>query len=313
MSPIVTLTVNPALDLTVSVDRVVSGPKLRCGTARLDPGGGGINVARVLHRLGTPTVALYAVGGLTGERLRDLIDREGFSHRPIAVADETRQSFTAHEDSTGKQYRFVLPGPKLSENEWQGLLETTVEMAEKAQLVVASGSLAPGMPDDFFARVAKALDREGVRLVLDSSGPGLVTTLERAHVHLVKPNMDEIVELAGKELDWPKGQADWAGALIARGGADIVVVTRRAEGALLVTRERRTRITPPAMEVQSATGAGDSFIAGLCAGLVRGWTAVEAGILGVAAAAATLLTPGTELCHPDDVERLRGEIEVSEI
>jgi 6-phosphofructokinase 2 len=313
MPPVVTLTVNPALDLTVSVDRVVSGPKLRCGTARLDPGGGGINVARVLHRLGTPTVALYAVGGLTGERLRELIDREGFAHRPIAIADETRQSFTAHENSTGKQYRFVLPGPKLSANEWQGLLETTVEMAEKADLVVASGSLCPGMPDDFYARVAKALDQQGVRMILDSSGPGLLTTLDQAHVHLVKPNMHEIVELAGEEPVWPEGQADWASALIARGKADVVVVTHGAEGALVVTRDRRTRVRPPAMQVLSAIGAGDSFIAGLCAALARGQSAAEAGVLGMAAAAATLLTPGTALCDPDVVERLRAEIEVAEI
>jgi 6-phosphofructokinase 2 len=312
MPLVLTLTVNPAFDLMVAVGRVESGVKLRCGEPRLDPGGGGINVARVLHRLGTPTAALYAVGGLTGARLRDLIDCEGFPHRPIAIADETRQSFTAHEDSTGRQYRFVLPGPKLSANEWQGLLETTIEMAEKADLVVASGSLATGMPADFYARVATALDPQGVRMILDSSGPGLVTTLDRAHVYLVKPNMHEIVELAGEELVWPEGQADWASALIAEGKSDVVVITHREEGALVVTRERRTRIRPPAIQVQSAIGAGDSFIAGLCTGVLRGQSMAEAGALGMAAAA-TLLTPGTELCHPDDVERLRIQMEVTEL
>jgi len=313
MPPIVTLTVNPALDLTASVDRVVSGRKLRCSKPRLDPGGGGINVARALHRLGTPTVALYTVGGPTGERLRKLIDREGFPHRPIAIADETRESFTAHEDSTGKQYRFILPGPELSANEWQGLLETAVEMAERADLLVASGSLAPGMPDNFFARLAKALERRGVRMILDSSGPGLLATLAEAHVYLVKPNMHEIIELAGQEPSWPDGQADWASALIKRGQSDVVVITHGAEGALVVTRDRRTRVRPPAMQVLSAIGAGDSFIAGLCTGLTRGQAASEAGILGMATAAATLLTPGTELCHLEDVERLRAEIEVLEV
>jgi 6-phosphofructokinase 2 len=112
---------------------------------------------------------------------------------------------------------------------------------------------------------------------------------------------------------WPEGQADWASALIARGRSEIVVVTRGAEGALLVTRDRRTRIRPPATTVVSAVGAGDSFIGGLCAGLVGGQSTVEAGVLGMAAAAATLLTPGTELCEPADVERLRAEIEVFDI
>jgi 6-phosphofructokinase 2 len=312
MLPIVTLTINPALDVAVQVDKVVSGPKLRCGPPRLDPGGG-INVSRVLHRLGVPTVALYAIGGLTGGRLRALIDQEGFSHRPIAVADETRQSFTAHERITGEQYRFVLPGPKLSANEWQGLLETTVELAEKADLVVASGSLAQDVPDDFYARVAEALEQHAVRLVLDSSGPGLATTLQRAHVHLVNAKMSEVVELAGEELAWPAAQADWASGLVARGRSDIVVVTHGADGALVVTGDRRVRIRPPVMEVQSAVGAGDSFIGGLCAGLVRQQSVIEAGTLGMAAAAATLLTAGTELCHPQDVERLRAEIEVFDI
>ncbi len=313
MPLVVTLTVNPALDLTVSVDRVVPGPKLRCGSPKVDPGGGGINTARVLHRLGVPTVALYAVGGLTGERLRELIDAEGFAHRPVAIAGETRQSFTAHEDSTGKQYRFILPGPELSANEWQGLLDATIEMADRADLVVASGSLAPGVPDDFYARLAEALAATGGRLVLDSSGPGLAVTLERAKVFLVKPNMHEIADLAGEALAWPEGQADWASALIAEGRSEIVVVTRLAEGALLVTADRRVRIRPPATEIVSAIGAGDSFVAGLCAGLVQGRPAVEAGVLGMAAASATLLTPGTELCEPADVERLTAPMEVFDV
>jgi 6-phosphofructokinase 2 len=311
--PIVTLTVNPALDVTVPVDKVESGPKLRCGPPRLDPGGGGINASRVLHRLGVPTIALYAIGGLTGGRLRALIDQEGFTHRPIAVAGETRQSFTAHEGHTGLQYRFVLPGPELSANEWQGLLETTIELAEKADLVVASGSLPPGVPDDFYARLADVLDARGVRLILDSSGPGLATTLARAHVYLVKPNIHEIVELAGDDLAWPEGQADWASGLIVQGSSDIVLVTHGADGALVVTADRRVRIKPPVLQVQSAVGAGDSFTGGLCAGLVRGESVIEASALGMAAAAATLLTPGTELCHPQDVERLRVEIEILDL
>jgi 6-phosphofructokinase 2 len=313
MSLIVTLTVNPALDLNVPVGRVIAGPKLRCGRPRVDPGGGGINTARVLHRLGVPTIALYAVGGLTGDRLRGLIDAEGFAHRPIAITGETRQSFTAHEDSTGKQYRFILPGPELSANEWQGLLDATIEMADRADLVVASGSLPPGVPDDFYARLAEALAKTGGRLVLDSSGPGLAVTLERAKVYLVKPNMHEIAELAGEALAWPEGQADWARGLIAEGRSEIVVVTRAAEGALLVTADRRVQVRPPAIKIVSAIGAGDSFVAGLCAGLAQGRSAVEAGVLGMAAASATLLTPGTELCDPVEVKRLSALMEVFDV
>jgi 6-phosphofructokinase 2 len=132
-------------------------------------------------------------------------------------------------------------------------------------------------------------------------------------VHLVKPNINEIVELAGEELAWPEGQADWASRLIAQDRSDIVLVTHGADGALVVTGDRRVRIKPPAMQVQSAVGAGDSFTGGLCAGLVRGQSVIEASALGMAAAAATLLTPGTELCHSQDVERLRPEIEILDL
>ena len=210
MVPIVTLTINPALDVTVPVDKVVSGPKLRCGPPRLDPGGGGINVSRVLHRLGVPTVALYAIGGLTGGRLRALIDQEGFAHRPIAVAGETRESFTAQERDTGRQYRFVLPGPELSD-------ERMARPARDHDRAGGEGGSGGRQRQPSSRRAGRLLCaacrmpwmQRGVRLILDSSGPGLAATLARAHVHLVKPNINEIVELAGERA----GLAGGAGRL----------------------------------------------------------------------------------------------------
>jgi 6-phosphofructokinase 2 len=143
MKPVVTLTMNPALDLNTSVEQVVSGHKMRCGPGRLDPGGGGVNVARVVRRLGGEALVVYTVGGPTGELYEKLLEAEGAACRPVPIAGNTRQDFTADETGTGKQYRFVLQGPELSEPEWRSCLDALAKQIVPDAYVVASGSLEP--------------------------------------------------------------------------------------------------------------------------------------------------------------------------
>jgi 6-phosphofructokinase 2 len=149
MALIVTLTPNPAIDISTSVDEVVPVRKLRCEAARRDPGGGGINVARVVQRLGAEVTAIYPAGGCTGELLRRLVKREGVQSLAIPVAEETRESFTALDQKSGEQYRFVLPGAPLSEAEWCACLDALEAVDPLPPFVVCSGSLPPGVPDDF--------------------------------------------------------------------------------------------------------------------------------------------------------------------
>ncbi|MGC1173003.1 1-phosphofructokinase family hexose kinase, partial [Polaromonas sp.] len=120
---ILTITMNPALDVSTSTDKVRDTHKLRCAAAQFHPGGGGINVARVLHRLGSNCLALYPSGGATGQRLGQLLEQEQVRHRGLPIAGETRESFSVHETSSGKDFRFVLPGPSLSAPEWQACLD----------------------------------------------------------------------------------------------------------------------------------------------------------------------------------------------
>ena len=185
MAGLVTVTVNPAIDISTEVERVVPSRKLRCTTVRRDPGGGGINVARVASRLGSDALAIYAAGGSPGRLLGELLDREGISSLPVEIAGETREDLTVFEASTGELYRFVLPGPQMTPAELHRVVERVAAVARVPDYIVASGSLPPGAPDGFYAELAKTSKRLGSRFVLDTSGPALrqaLAEIGRAHV-----------------------------------------------------------------------------------------------------------------------------------
>ena len=299
---IITLTPNPALDLWTTTDHVEPEHKLRCSVPKLDPGGGGINVSRVVKRLGGDTMALFAAGGGVGDQLVRVIEREGLAYRRIDIAGETRMSIHVDEVLTGALYRFVMPGPRLSATEGKSLLDRFSSEVTPDALTVASGSLPPGLDEGFWARLAQEAGRAGSRLLLDTSN-GIAAALDTG-VFVLRQDHDEVMRLRGKDMDWPQETADWASGLVGRGAAEIVIITRGAEGALMVTASERIALVPPKVDGISAVGAGDSFVGALCFELARGGTPAHALRLAVTAAAAALLTPGTELCRKADVERL---------
>jgi 6-phosphofructokinase 2 len=172
MKPIVTLTMNPALDIATRVEKLIADQKLRCYSASQDPGGG-INVARALLRLAGRTIALYPCDGKTGERLQELLAQENIPQQPIPIAQPIREDFLVHEDASGQDYRFVLPGPTLRESEWRHCLAQLAELARQADYIVASGSLPQGVPVDFYAQVARLTKVQEARLILDTSGAAL--------------------------------------------------------------------------------------------------------------------------------------------
>ena len=225
---IVTLTMNPALDITTDTDRVMPTDKLRCGLPRYDPGGGGINVARIAHVLGESVLALFPAGGHAGDKVTDLVADSGVPVQRIPVANSTRESFTVDERSTGKQYRFVLPGPRLTDAEQTECLDTLSAAAGSADFVVASGSLPPGVPADFYQRVADICRERGALLILDTSGAGLRHI--SSGVFLLKPSVRELRECVGRELISESEQLAAAHELIDRGCAQFVVVSLGVRG-----------------------------------------------------------------------------------
>lgn len=300
---IVTLTFNPCVDESTSVDQVIADRKLRCGPPRYEPGGGGINVARAIRRLGGEALAVYPAGGSAGELLASLLSREGVSHRPLPIEGWTRENLNVFEESTGRQFRFVLPGPRLGRREWEAVLEEVDALRPFPAWVVASGSLPPAVPADLFARAARLTRKRGGRFVLDTSGEAAKAALA-AGVFLVKPSLREFQHLTGladaEESHLVTESRRW----IEAGRCEVVVLSLGAAGVLWVTAGASERLLSPTVPVRSTVGAGDSMLAGIVLRLQQGRPMGEAVRFGVAAGAATVMNPGTELCHRPDAERL---------
>jgi 6-phosphofructokinase 2 len=303
---ILTLTLNPTIDVAADADHVQPVRKVRTRGETFDPGGGGVNVARVLKELGAEPVAAILAGGVSGRFLEELLDEGGIARRSLRIAGRTRISHTVHDLSTRQEYRFVPEGPAIAEAEWQAalaLLET-----EPADWVVASGSLPRGVPADFYARAAAIAARRGQRFVLDTSGAPLKAALGTG-LTLIKPSRSEFEALVGAALPTPDQQDAAAAALVQAGAADLVAVTLGHDGAILAGPEGLA-LRLPALPVTAlgAVGAGDSFLSAMVLALARGEDPREAFAWGMAAGAAAVTQPGTAHPRRADIEALRRMI-----
>jgi 6-phosphofructokinase 2 len=311
-SRIVTVTPNPAVDMCSSVERVAPFHKLRCGIARRDPGGGGINVARVVRRVGGDATALFPSGGPLGQLLENLVAAEHVKYVALPIAADTREDVTIDERSTGAQFRFVVQGPSLSSAETKSFLELIKANLKDAAYVVASGSLPPGVSEEFYADVSCLASACGVKFVVDSSGAALARALDSA-TYLVKLSLRELRELTGNDL--PE-ERDWLAAardLIARRKIEWVALTLGEMGALLVGRNIALRATAPKIVPVSTVGAGDSFLGTLIWALADGREMRAALRLAVASGTAAMLSSGTDLSHPADIAELAGKVSIEDV
>ena len=307
---IATVTMNPTIDIAAQAQSVRPTHKLRTFAERQDPGGGGVNVASVIHALGGRAVALVLAGGPTGHLLSDLLHEAGLDHRSISIDGRTRTSHTVTDASNGHEYRFIAQGPTVSEAEWTAMLDAAVEI--EAGWLIASGSLPPGVPEDFYARLAEASHRRGIRFVLDTSGPPLRAGLAGGHVELVKSSLTELESVAGRRLPDEAAQEAAALDIVHSGRARLVALTLGENGALLVWESGKLRLPALDVIVNGTVGAGDSFLAGMVMALAAGRAPEDAFAWGIAAGAASVTVPGT--ANPDwiTVERLRGLILVAQ-
>jgi len=305
MKPIVTLTLNPSVDGAAEADVVRPVRKIRTSNERYDPGGGGINVARVVRELDGSPLAICLAGGVTGGVLDDLLDVAAVARRRVSIQDHTRVSHAVYERSSGQEYRFVPAGPLVQESEWRAFLASIEDL--DCDYLVASGSLPRGAPEDLYATVADMARRKGAKLVLDTSGMALRAGITRG-VYLLKPSLGELETLLGRKLPDPAAQEAAAQELVSSGAAELVALTLGRDGALLATSEGTLRLGALDVVLKSAVGAGDSFVASMTLGLAQGRSAEDAFGYGMAAGAAAVLSAGTGLCHREDVERLYGEL-----
>ena len=284
---IVTLTLNPAIDLASATPILQPTHKIRTTGEQVDPGGGGVNVARVVHALGGAALAVVAAGGATGRFLTELLEEAEIPFRAVPIAGRTRVSFTVRETETEREYRFVPEGPRLEEPEWRAACEAA--LVAPGAFLVASGSLPPGVPAGAYAELTRRARAAGRRVVLDTSGPALAAALGQG-LDLIKPSLRELESLLGHKVSDPAGEA---AALVAAGAARMVAVTLGAEGALLATADgvlRRPALPGP---VRSAVGAGDAFLGALVLALARGATPAVALDWGLAAGATAVAGLGT--------------------
>src|SRR5271157_889983 len=198
MSPrLVTLTLNPALDLAAEAEAVVHTHKIRMHHEHADPGGGGVNVARVLYELGGDTLALIVTGGATGRVLQEMLDEAHVPRRSVPISGRTRVSLNVLDRGSNLEYRFVPEGPTITEAEWRAILAAIEET--EGQWLIASGSIPCGAPADAYAQVAQIAARQGRRFVLDTSGDALGAALGHG-IDLIKPSLGELEHLVGHKL-----------------------------------------------------------------------------------------------------------------
>ena len=306
--PIVTITLNPALDLSAEVPKVEPGPKLRTGAVLTEPGGGGINVARAVVSLGGRAVALAALGGATGKRLAALLEQvDGLELVALQAPGETRESLTLRETASGAEYRFVLPGPDFTEDAVPVLLDAIQSEMSPGSWVVLSGSQPPGLPADLAQRLARHLPDQA-RMIVDISGDSLGHLLAHpdpeAMPAVLRLDAAEAAARAGRALATAQDSAGLAADWVGQGIAGCVILARGSEGSVMVDANGAWLCAPPEVPVASKVGAGDSFVAGLTLALARDEPRLDALRLGTAAAAAAVMTPGSALCRAEDVARL---------
>ena len=304
MHKILTITINPALDKSTHVKRVLPEKKLRCDKPTYEPGGGGINVSRAIRKLGGNSCAWLLSGGPAGDKLCQLLKDEGVDYWSGQTKSWTRENLMVMEDSTGDQYRFGMPGPQIEASEWQHVIDKLESLEHVPEYVVASGSLAPGVPDDFYCQMAVIAHKRNFKLIVDTSGDALVKAAGEG-LYLIKPNLGELAKLAGKDHISALEQEQFAMQVLNEGKCKVLVVSLGPRGAMLASKESGIHyVVPPTVKQQSAVGAGDSMVAGIVMSLLKGWPLEEVVRYGVAAGTAATMTPGSELCRKEDTEEI---------
>ena len=302
MSSIITITFNPAIDKSTSVTELVPDKKMRCSQPVFEPGGGGVNVARAIKKLGGNANAVYLAGGYSGSFFKQLLDKEEVDSSVIKIAGHTRENLIVVDKKNDLQYRFGMPGPGVTEEEWKQLL-TFLDGIEDVAFMIASGNVPSGMPADIFTRISSIAKKKNAKFIVDASGESLKLALSE-EVFLIKPNLGELSSLAGKEwIDHSEVEIT-ARQIIDKNKCEVIVVSMGEKGAMLISASETISVIPPTVERKSTVGAGDSMLAGIVLSLSRGWSLADSVRFGVACGTAATMNPGTELCHREDAERL---------
>jgi 6-phosphofructokinase 2 len=308
---IATVTLNPSLDRTVTVDELVLDEANRWTSLRRDPGGKGINVSRVIHELGGKTVAYGFMGGIDGETLRHLLRHQGVPFDFTPITGEIRSNFIIDDLDTCRQTRIDAPGPQIMRHELQKLVQKVKHIIPKPDYLVLAGSVPPAVPDDIYRQLIESAKNNGIKTVLDSDDTWLQEGI-KARPNVIKPNVHEAEELLNTHLRSETAIVRAVGQLVDR-GIEIAVISRGKQGLIASNGKQVIRAVPPEVEVCSTVGAGDSTLAALVLKLNQGVGLEDACRWATAAGTAATLTRGTELCQREDVERLLPMVKIKKL
>ena len=306
MSQIITITFNPCIDKSSTVPQLIPEKKLSCSEPFFEPGGGGINVARAIKKLGGEATAIYPAGGYTGKFFNELLAREQIPFIIIQAENPLRENVIVLEESSNNQFRFGFPGAKLSQHEWEQCIDAIDKIAS-AEFLVASGSLPEGVPDDIFARLATISKKKNLKLVVDTSKAALKHAANEG-VYMLKPNLTELSLLLGRKELILDEVISAGKEIIAKKYCEILLVSLGEKGAMLFTKDKELKASSPKVKRKSTVGAGDSMVAGFVLSLSQGNIIEDALRYGVACGTAATMNSGTELCNKKDADALYQKI-----
>lgn len=306
---ITTVTLNAAIDKTYEISSFQSHQVNRTNEVFAEPGGKGINVAKVLHTIGIPSVASGVVGGFSGKKICTLLDGIGVQHDFAHILEESRLCLNVVE-SSGKQTEILESGPGVSPGDWQSFKDKFSLLVGKSEVVVLSGSLPKGLLKNAYSELIK-LAQPASRVVLDTSGSALQEALS-AKPFMIKPNEQEFEDMLGRKITDESDMVDtlreWD-----RYEIPVIVLTLGDKGAMVSLNGEIYKVTPPKITAVNPVGSGDAFTAGMASGFEKGWEIEETLTLATAAGAANALEKRAGMIDLDNLERLKGQVKIEKV
>ncbi len=306
-----TVTMNPALDKTATIEEFKLGEVNRITSLRQDPGGKGINVSKVAKKLGTTSAALTILAGSTGKKIASMVEDAGINLEAFEVAGETRTNLKVADPKLGTNTDINEPGPTISESDIQAFTESLEKRVQPGDIVVISGSIPRGVTPHIYAELTRVLKKSGAKVFVDADGEPLKYALD-AQPNLIKPNDIELSRLLGKKLNDEKDIAQAAQELVAQ-GIETVVVSMGGEGAIFAQAGVTLFARAPKVKVGSTVGAGDSVVAAMAHAMLAGLNFEDTARLAVATGSANVMCSGTQPAELEVIEELKPQVTIQAI
>lgn len=302
---IYTVTLNPALDRTISIKNINPDDCNRVEAEQLYAGGKGIDVSKVLTKFGVKNKALGFVGGFAGEELEGLLINEGIACDFVRIAGRTRTNIIVNDIGANTQTLFNARGPSITAYELMQIIHKIENLADP-RYVVISGSLPLGVNPEIYRKIIEIVKGKGAKVIFDTDGEALSAGMQELP-NIIKPNIHELSRLAGRTLESIDSVVEAALGLHQR-GIEVVLVSMGGRGIVMISPSGRYLVQPPQVEVKNKIGAGDSAVAGFVYGLSTGKDLVLSLTCAVAAGTATILQAGTALCNLEDFRALQEQL-----